>query len=70
MFSNVANPRIGKSETFFRFFLKLLNRLKRILKTSFILGCLKRTKNAYSSREPKKNIGKVILASVQMKYFE
>ncbi len=68
MFSNVANPRIGKSETFFRFCLKLLNRLRRILKTSFITGCLKRTKNA--SREPKKNIGKVILASVQMKYFE
>ncbi len=32
------------------FFSQLLNRLKRIVKTSFITGCLKRTKNAYSSR--------------------
>jgi len=47
-----------------------MNRLKRILKTSFITDCLKRTKNAYSSRGPKKNIGKGMLASVQMRYFE
>jgi hypothetical protein len=50
-----------------------LNRLKRILKTSFITGCLKRTKNAPKKRIPpvdQKNIGKGMLASFQMRYFE
>ena len=62
----LGNPRL-----FFRIRLKLLNRLKRLLKTTFITGCLKRTKNSYSWT--KKNIGKGMLASVnsvQMRYFE
>jgi hypothetical protein len=64
MFSNGANARIGKPETFFSHSLKLLNRLKRLLKTTFITGCLKRTKNSYSWT--KKNIDKVMLASVRV----
>jgi hypothetical protein len=57
-------------ELFFRFRLKLMNRLKRLLKTSFITGCL----NAPKTRIPpmdQKNIGKGMLASVlKMRYFE
>jgi len=63
--SYVANARIGKPETFFSLSLTIIESFK-----TFITDCLKRTKNAYSSRGPKKNIGKGMLATVQMRYFE
>jgi hypothetical protein len=69
MFSNVANARIGKPETFFSLSLTIIESFKTYIKNVVHNGLFKTHQKRVFLPCSKKNFGKGMLAGVQMRYF-